>query len=101
MPSGIAPEFDHQITKTIQDLSVAAEPRRAMDVADRPDPRSHPVQLSELVFQRREDREGSELGCLVTLFQRQVIADHSLNDNVAADERTMARYVGQAPMDLD
>jgi hypothetical protein len=76
MAPSLAPDLDDQIAEAVHDLGILVEVGRALNVADRPQPLRHAIEVTQLALERREDREPREPSGVVPLLRRQVAADN-------------------------
>ena len=65
--SGVAPELEDQVTEAVDGGGGDVEVLRALDEAEHLDPDGHPVELAELLLERREHRQGGGAGGVVGL----------------------------------
>ena len=56
MTARITPNLDDQVTEPVDDLRVVVEVRGCLNVPDRTQPLRDPVELAELLLERRENR---------------------------------------------
>src|SRR6188472_478513 len=97
--AGIAPQLEHQVAEPVDHARRRAEAGRAVDEPEELDPAAHAVEVAELPFQRREDRQRREPRGLVSLFGSQVGAHLAAKDHLRPVQRAVPRYIRETAAD--
>ena len=99
MTAGVSPHLQDQLREAVDHCGRLAEPGRAVDEPEGFHPARDPVQVAQLLLERREDREAGETGRLVCLLDRDVGVDLALHQDLLAVHRQMAGDVGEPVTD--
>jgi hypothetical protein len=88
--SGVAPQLEDQVAEAVDGGGGDVEVLRALDEAEHLDPGGHPVELAELLLERREHRQGGGTGSVVGLLDGDLGADAPAHQDPVAVGRPVA-----------
>ena len=97
----LAPDFDHQIAETVDDLGVILEIGGAIDHSQNFDDADDPIQAAELFLERRENRQTDLSSGGDPLLFGQIVADSAADQRVVGLQRSVAGDVTQLADDHD
>lgn len=101
VPSRVTPQIDNEVAEAVDDFGVLLEIRCGLHIADDPEPFRHAIELAQCFFQRREDGKPGQPSGLMSLLERDILADDPLHQGRSAVEGAVACDVGEAAMQLD
>ena len=101
VPSGVTPQIDNEVAEAVDDFGVLLEIGCGLHIADDPEPFRHAIELAQCFFQRREDGKPGQPSGLMSLLERDILADDPLHQGRSAVEGAVACDVGEAAMQLD
>lgn len=101
MSSGVAPQLDDEVAEAVDNGGVLAKARLAMDVADGANPLRDATEITELLFERCEDRQSGQTGGVVALLEGEVTTYEPGHECRLPVERAVPRDVGKSGVDLD
>jgi len=99
MASGVAPELEDQLAEAVDGGGRDVEVLRALDEAERLDPCGHPVEVAELLLERREHGQGGRAGGGVGLLDGDLGTDAPRHQGPVTVERPVAGDVREVAVD--
>jgi hypothetical protein len=97
--AGVAPELEDQVAEAVDGGGGHVEVLRALDEAERLDPGGDPVEVAELLLERREHRQSRGASSLVGLLHRDLGADAAGHQQPIPVERAVAGDVREVAVD--